>query len=115
MVAQANTIAVTNSASATSAGRVSGVGFTATMIADAQSTIEMIPTPEMGLLDAPISPAMYPATAAIRKPPINTNGTAIIVRLNASVVNTVDFANVNASHAAIARQATVSPMIHPGA
>ncbi len=58
IVAHANTIAVMNSANATSAGRVSAVGCTATTSADAQSTTERMPTPEIGLFDAPISPAM---------------------------------------------------------
>src|SRR5439155_24214128 len=58
IVAQANTIAVTKSAKATSAGRVSGVGDMATTSTDAQMTIDRIPTPEIGLFDAPMRPAI---------------------------------------------------------
>src|SRR4051812_18193691 len=58
IVAQANTIAVMNSEKATSAGRVSAVGGTTMTSTDAQMTIERIPTPEIGLFDAPINPAM---------------------------------------------------------
>jgi len=58
MVAQAKTIAVMKSANATSAGCVVAVGATARISTDAHSTIDKIPTPEIGLFDAPISPAM---------------------------------------------------------
>src|SRR6185295_235779 len=58
IVAHAKTIAVTKSAKATSAGRVSVVGDTAKTSTDAQSTIDRMPTPEIGLLEAPISPAI---------------------------------------------------------
>ena len=58
IVAQANTIDVMNSANATSAVRLSAVGGTATTRIDAQSTIDRMPMPEIGLFDAPISPAM---------------------------------------------------------
>jgi len=58
IVAHAKTIAVTNSAKATSAGRVSGVGDTASTSTDAHSTIDRMPTPEIGLFEAPMSPAM---------------------------------------------------------
>jgi hypothetical protein len=58
IVAQAKTIAVMKSANATSAGRVPAVGATARMSTDAHSTIERMPTPEIGLFEAPMSPAM---------------------------------------------------------
>ena len=58
IVAHAKTIAVMNSANATSAGRVASVGVTAITSSDAQITIDRIPTPEIGLFDAPIRPAM---------------------------------------------------------
>ena len=58
IVAQAKTIAVIKSANATSAPLLSGVGVTARTRSEAQSTIDRIPTPEMGLLDAPMRPAM---------------------------------------------------------
>ena len=58
IVAQAKMIDVTNSAKATSGARVSGVGAMAATSTDAQSTIDRMPTPEIGLFDAPISPAM---------------------------------------------------------
>ena len=58
IVAHANTIDVTNSANATSTGRVASVGVIATASVDAQSTIDRMPTPEIGLFDAPMSPAM---------------------------------------------------------
>ena len=58
IVAQAKTIDVMNSAKATSAVWFDATTGTATMRIDEQSTIEMIPTPEIGLFDAPISPAM---------------------------------------------------------
>ncbi len=58
IVAQAKTIAVTKSAKATSAGRVSVVGGTASTSIDAQITIDRMPTPEIGLFEAPMSPAM---------------------------------------------------------
>ena len=44
--------------SETSGMRVSAVGGTTRMSADAQSTIDRIPTPEIGLFEAPINPAM---------------------------------------------------------
>ena len=50
----------------------------------------------------------------MRKPPSSTNGTAISVSVIALGARTVDFAKVNASQAAIARQTTVSAMIHGG-
>jgi hypothetical protein len=58
MVAQANTMAVTKSASATRAGRVCSVGATVRAKTDAQTTMDRMPTPEMGLFEAPMSPAM---------------------------------------------------------
>src|SRR6202162_3649618 len=94
IVAHAKTIAVTNSANATSAWRLSAVGDTASMITDAQITIDRMPTPEIGLFDAPMRPAMYPQTPAMMKPTISTNGTDINVKLNALGARTVDFANV---------------------
>src|ERR1043166_7053034 len=75
IVAQAKTIAVTKRAKATSAGRFSAVGCTTITSVDAQMTIERMPTPEIGLFDAPISPAMYPQTPAIRNPTSSTKGT----------------------------------------
>src|SRR5688500_20164269 len=75
-------------------------------------TIERIPTPESGLFDAPIRPAMYPQTPAIKKPTINTNGTAMSVRTTALAASMVDFANVKASHADMTRHTTVSARIH---
>src|ERR1700737_797960 len=108
MVAHAKTIAVTNSAKATSAWRVSTVGDTASVIKEAQITIDKMPTPEIGLFDAPMRPAMYPQTPAMMNPTINTNGTAISVSLSALGASTVAFANVNASHAAITRHAAVN-------
>ncbi len=51
-------IAVTKSARATSAGLVSGVAATTRMSVDAHITIDRMPTPEIGLFEAPISPAM---------------------------------------------------------
>ena len=56
IVAQAKTIAVMNREKATSALRLSAVGATATTSSDAQSTIDRMPTPEIGLFDAPIVP-----------------------------------------------------------
>src|SRR5690242_12677224 len=96
MGAHANTIAVVNSANATSAFRLASVGVTAITSDDAQSTIDRMPTPEIGLFDAPMRPAIYPQMPAMRKPASNTNGTAIIVSLTASLARTVEFANVNA-------------------
>ena len=59
IVAQANTIAVTNSAKATSAGRVSARRRHGERRASTRRcTIERMPTPEIGLFDAPMSPAM---------------------------------------------------------
>ena len=58
MVAHANTIAVTNKAKATSTGRESAVSGTTLARMEAQMTMARMPTPEMGLFDAPISPAM---------------------------------------------------------
>src|SRR5687768_6214166 len=107
IVAHANTIAVTKSENATSAWRVSSVGDTASAISAAQMTIERIPTPESGLLDAPMSPAMYPETPAMTNPITSTNGTAINVSVNALGASTDDPANVNASHAEITRHARV--------
>ena len=46
---------------------------------DAQLTIPRMPIPETGLFDAPINPAMYPATPAMTKPTMKMNGTAIVV------------------------------------
>src|SRR3954470_2469089 len=108
MVAHAKTIAVTNSANATSACRVSTVGVTASVMTDAQITIDRMPTPEIGLFDAPMRPAMYPHTPAITKPTINTNGTEISVSFIALGASTVDLAKVNANQAAITRQPAVS-------
>ena len=51
-------MAVTKSAKATSDGRVSAVGGNANTRNVAQLTMERIPTPETGLFDAPIRPAM---------------------------------------------------------
>src|SRR5207248_8482790 len=108
MVAQAKTMAVTKSANATSGWRFSAVGVTASASTDAQTTIDRMPTPEIGLFDAPIRPAMYPHTPAMTKPMINTNGTAINVSLSAFGASTVERANVNASQAAMTRHAAVS-------
>ena len=58
IVAHAKTMPVTNSANATSAGRISGVGDTASISTDAHETMPRMPMPEIGLFDAPISPAM---------------------------------------------------------
>ena len=58
IVAQAKTIAVTKSANATSAGLVSMVGGKAITRIDAELTMARIPMPEIGLFEAPISPAM---------------------------------------------------------
>ena len=58
IVAQAKTMAVTKRAKATSVCRVAVVGDTATVSSDAQSTIDRMPTPEIGLFEAPMSPAM---------------------------------------------------------
>ena len=55
---------------------MSGVGGKNTTSIDAQETTARMPMPDTGLLDAPISPAMYPATPAMTKPTTNTNGTA---------------------------------------
>src|ERR1041385_1213046 len=96
------------SAKATSAGRLSAVGLMATISADAQSTIERMPTPEIGLFEAPIKPAMNPQIAAIRNPPSSTNGIAINVSVIALGASTVDFAKVYASQPATARQPAVS-------
>ncbi len=114
IVAQAKTIAVTKSANATSAGRVVAVGATTSTSSDAQSTIERIPTPEIGLFEAPMSPAMYPQMPAIRKPTSSTNGTASSVSRQASGARAVDRANVNASQPATAAQPTVKTRIHGG-
>src|SRR5256885_13169859 len=84
------------------------------MIVDAHNPIERIPTPEIGLFDAPMSPAMYPQIPAIRNPAISTNGTAISVRLSALGASTVERAKENASHAAIARHPAVRAKIHGG-
>ena len=64
------------------------------MITDAAMTIERMPTPEIGLFEAPIRPAMYPLTPAMMNPTTSTNGTAISVSLSALGASTVDFANV---------------------
>ncbi len=58
IVAQAKTIAVTNSAKATSDGRIASVGCTTTTMIVAKLTIDRMPTPEIGLFEAPMSPAM---------------------------------------------------------
>ena len=58
IVAHANTIAVTNSAKAISACELSGEGERKVARIVAKETIDRIPTPEMGLFDAPMSPAM---------------------------------------------------------
>src|SRR5919201_994299 len=105
MVAQAKTIAVTKSANATSGALVSAEGDTASASADAQITIDRMPTPEIGLFEAPISPAMYPQMPAMRKPTKSTNGTAITVSVSALPASTVDRAKVNASHAETTRHA----------
>ena len=115
IVAHAKTIAVMKSAHATRAGRVSGVGGTAITNADAHSTTERMPTPEIGLFEAPMRPAMYPQIPAMRKPPIRTNGTAISVSGTALGASDVDFANVKASQAAMTRHTAVSATIQPGA
>ena len=49
---------VTPDANATSAVLVSAVGGTATTSAVAHTTTDRMPTPEIGLFDAPMSPAM---------------------------------------------------------
>src|SRR6185295_3061329 len=114
IVAHAKTIAVTKSAKATSAGRVSGVGDTARMIVEAHSTIDRIPTPEIGLFEAPMSPAMYPQIPAMRKPAISTIGTAISVSLVARELSTDERAKVKANHPAMTMHAAVSARIHGG-
>ena len=48
IVAHAKTTPVTNSANATSAGRISGVGETASIITDAHETMPRMPMPEIG-------------------------------------------------------------------
>src|SRR5687768_5072608 len=114
MVAHANTIAVMNNANATIADCVAGAGGTARISTDAKSTIDRMPTPEIGLFDAPINPAMYPQIPAIMNPPNNTNGTAISVSVPACGARTVARAKLKDSHAATTRQATVSATIHCG-
>jgi hypothetical protein len=94
IVAQAKTIAVTNSANATSACRVSTVGDTASVTSDAQTTMDRMPTPDSGLFDAPMRPAMYPETLAMTNPITSTNGTAISVSDTALGASTDDRANV---------------------
>ena len=107
-------MAVTNSASATSAWRLSPVGATARVSSEAQTTMDRMPTPEIGLFDAPINPAMYPHTPAMTKPMISTKGTAIIVSEKALAARIVDFAKVKESHAEMTRQIAVSTMIQVG-
>src|SRR3954467_1263127 len=114
IVAHANTIAVTKSARATSAWRVAAVGETASANTDAQMTIDRMPTPEIGLFDAPIRPAMYPQTPAMMNPTMSTNGTDIKVSLSALGASTVERAKVNASQAAITRHTAVRAKIHGG-
>jgi hypothetical protein len=58
IVAHANTMAVTNRANAISAGAVSGDGSRNSTSTVANVTIERMPTPEIGLFDAPMRPAM---------------------------------------------------------
>src|SRR5665213_4309146 len=103
-----------NSENAINACCVSIVGATTRLNREAKTTIERIPMPEIGLLDAPMSPAMYPHTPAITKPTTSTSGTATSVNFNALGASTVAFAKLNESHAAIARHATVSMRIHVG-
>src|SRR5690349_16353896 len=84
------------------------------MSAEAHSTIDRMPTPEIGLFEAPMSPAMYPQIAAMRKPPNSTNGTAISVSVTAFGASTDDRANAKASEPAMRRHAAVSARTHGG-
>jgi len=99
---------------ATSGARVSSVGVTAMANTVAHATMDRIPTPEIGLFDAPMSPAMYPQIPAIRNPTTSTNGTAMSVSVTALGARMVDMAKVYARYPVTTRQTIVSPMIHCG-
>ncbi len=69
MAAAANTTAVTNSAKATSAcwPLAGTLACTLKTSSRAAPMTTRIPIPESGLLEEPISPAMYPQTAETKK------------------------------------------------
>src|SRR5437899_2586859 len=96
-----------NSANATIACRVSTAGATTRVINEAHTTIDRMPTPEIGLFDAPMRPAIYPQMPAMTNPIINTNGTATSVSLSALGASTVELAKVYARYAEMTRHAAV--------
>src|SRR6185503_9048964 len=114
IVAQAKMIATMNSANATRAVRFASDGDIVSARIEANVTIDRIPTPEIGLFDAPISPAMYPQMPAIRNPTTSTTGTASSVSLTALGASTVELAKVYDNQAATSRHAIVRPTIHCG-
>src|SRR4051794_2467731 len=103
-----------NNENATSVCLAFSAGCSTKTTTDAAMTIARIPTPDTGLFDAPIRPAMNPQIAAIRNPPNNTNGSAITVSLIVSADSTVGRRKATLSHATTTRQTIVSAPIQNG-
>jgi len=74
MVATPNVTAAANNVNATRAGDSSSSALPNTsLIPTAATNTTRMPTPEIGLFDEPIRPAMYPQTAAITRPMTKMN------------------------------------------